>query len=288
MSTALNRLRNSYTTSAFTRLPAAGVTELYELSAQFFSNKAALNALDPGDLYGLMEHHFYLALITKHDDEAGSLLRQLSDRFGASAPRVSVLRSLHAEATEGARAAAAVQTEQNASELGMSKRKVQALKSSGPAAYIGGLRKLLDIFPADAESWAELAQAYRDAGMYAQALYALDEVILLFPSAYNMHALAGEVGLEAAAAAPQAGRAALLETAVKHSLRAAELCDDYVRGWAGALVGATRAAELPHNARAATFRSLAAVAKKQLTRIAAAADVPAADRAAANALLAVY
>lgn len=51
---------------------------------------------------------------------------------------------------------------------------------------VSGLIALLDFCPVDAESWAELAEMYFSQGMYAQAIYSLEEVLVLAPNAWNV------------------------------------------------------------------------------------------------------
>lgn len=38
----------------------------------------------------------------------------------------------------------------------------------------------------DAEAWAELADIYFSQGLYAQAIYSLEEVLVLAPNAWNV------------------------------------------------------------------------------------------------------
>lgn len=51
---------------------------------------------------------------------------------------------------------------------------------------ITALTTLLDFTPTDAEGWAELADLYLTNGLYAQAIYALEEVLVLVPNAWNV------------------------------------------------------------------------------------------------------
>ena len=48
------------------------------------------------------------------------------------------------------------------------------------------LIKFLDSSPTDAEAWAELADLYVTQGMYQQAIFALEEVLLIAPNAWNV------------------------------------------------------------------------------------------------------
>ena len=54
---------------------------------------------------------------------------------------------------------------------------------------IVALNKFLDISPTDAEAWAELADLYVSQGMYQQGMFALEEVLLVTPNAWNVSIL---------------------------------------------------------------------------------------------------
>lgn len=51
---------------------------------------------------------------------------------------------------------------------------------------ITALNQFLDSSPTDAEAWAELADLYVSQGMYPQAVFALEEVLLITPYAWNV------------------------------------------------------------------------------------------------------
>jgi ER membrane protein complex subunit 2 len=51
---------------------------------------------------------------------------------------------------------------------------------------VTALNALLDFSPTDAEAWSELADIYSSQGLYAQAIYALEEVLVLMPNAWNV------------------------------------------------------------------------------------------------------
>jgi tetratricopeptide (TPR) repeat protein len=51
---------------------------------------------------------------------------------------------------------------------------------------VTGLVALLDMSPTDAEAWSELADVYLSQGLYPQAIYALEEVLVLIPNAWNV------------------------------------------------------------------------------------------------------
>lgn len=48
------------------------------------------------------------------------------------------------------------------------------------------LVQLLDFTPTDAEAWSELSDVYLSQGLYPQAIYAMEEVLVLAPNAWNV------------------------------------------------------------------------------------------------------
>lgn len=120
------------------------------------------------------------------------------------------------------------------------------------------LVQLLDFSPTDAEAWSELADLYLVQGMYQQALFAMEEVLVLAPNAWNVrflpriplvagalrpaltrlsqiHARLGEMQYMAATAlgAASGPYQKYMAEAVKRFARSIELCDDYLRGYYG-------------------------------------------------------
>lgn len=96
---------------------------------------------------------------------------------------------------------------------------------------ITALTSILDTNPTDSESWAELSDLYLNQGLYPQAIYALEEALIIFPNAWNMHARLGEILLMAATTG-DASQKHLAES-LKRFCRSIELCDDYLRGYYG-------------------------------------------------------
>ena len=57
---------------------------------------------------------------------------------------------------------------------------------SKPDEAISRLVQFLEAYSTDAEAWAELADLYFSQGMYQQAIYCLEEVLLIAPNAWNV------------------------------------------------------------------------------------------------------
>lgn len=51
---------------------------------------------------------------------------------------------------------------------------------------IVALNALLDFNATDPEAWAELADMHLSQGLYQQAIFALEEVLVLMPNAWNV------------------------------------------------------------------------------------------------------
>jgi tetratricopeptide (TPR) repeat protein len=104
------------------------------------------------------------------------------------------------------------------------KRRVALLRSQNKSAEaINQLTLLLDTFPNDIEGWAELADLYISQDMLSQASFCLEELLLLQPFSYYVHAQYAEICWLLKKEA----------TALKYWCRSVELCGDFLRGWFG-------------------------------------------------------
>jgi tetratricopeptide (TPR) repeat protein len=149
----------------------------------------------------------------------------------------------------------------------VSKRRIALFKTlKKTTEAITALNEFLDSSPTDAEAWAELADLYVSQGMYQQGVFALEEVLLVAPNAWNvsivvmhfarqmfwqlwlqMHARLGEV-LYMAASANEAAADKYLAESMRRFCRSIELCDDYLRGYYGLkLVGILTSRGLWHS-----------------------------------------
>jgi len=55
---------------------------------------------------------------------------------------------------------------------------------------ISALVDFLEGFPTDAEAWCELADLYQTQGMNEQAIFSLEEALLITPNSWNVSAIA--------------------------------------------------------------------------------------------------
>lgn len=51
---------------------------------------------------------------------------------------------------------------------------------------VTALNKFLEVSPTDAEAWSELADIYLSQGLFPQSIFALEEVLLIAPNAWNV------------------------------------------------------------------------------------------------------
>nr|POE82714.1 tpr repeat protein oca3 [Quercus suber] len=187
------------------------------------------------------ENIFLACLRTGDNRSARICLEELTDRFGKQNERVLALTGLYKEATAQTDAELAsvlswyedILREEPAT-FSLRKRRVALLKSMGRTAdAITALTTLLDASPTDAEAWAELSDLYLSQGLYEQALFCLEEVLIVTPNAWNMHARIGEVQYLAAQKAEGTERSKGLAESMRRFCRSVELCDDYLRGYYG-------------------------------------------------------
>jgi len=69
----------------------------------------------------------------------------------------------------------------------VSKRRIALFKTlKKTTEAITALIEFLDSSPTDAEAWAELADLYVSQGLYQQGIFALEEVLLIAPNAWNV------------------------------------------------------------------------------------------------------
>ncbi|KAH6672852.1 putative TPR repeat protein oca3 [Halenospora varia] len=189
-----------------------------------------------------------LSCLRTGDEQSAHLcLQRLTARFGSDNERLMAFRGLFQEATakddselKNVLEEYDVILAKDPSNMPVTKRRIALLKALRkiPEA-ITSLNALLDASPTDAEAWAELSELYLSQGMYPQAIFALEEVLLVTPNAWNIHARLGEV-LYVAASASEGGAERHLSESMRRFCRSIELCDDYLRGYYGLKITTTR------------------------------------------------
>jgi tetratricopeptide (TPR) repeat protein len=187
-------------------------------------------------------HNVFTACLQTGDNESAYLcLEELTERFGKENERVMALQGLYEEATakNDAELQAVLERyeeilKEDPTLFAIQKRRAALLRSMGKTSEaVVALTALLDASPIDAESWAELADVYLTQGLFEQAIFSLEEVLLCTPNAWNIHARLGEVLFLAGNKAEGAEQLKLLSEAMRRFCRSIELCDDYLRGYYG-------------------------------------------------------
>ncbi|KAM0435092.1 hypothetical protein ACHAPT_003181 [Fusarium lateritium] len=199
------------------------------------------SATETADLWTIYENLLLSCLRTGDDEAAHQCLERLVLRFGDGNERVMALKGMvkEAEATSNNDLQQVLKEyedilEEDGTNIPIAKRRVALLRSMGKTSEaISSLIWLLDFNPTDAEAWGELADLYLSQGLYSQAIYALEEVLVLVPNAWNMHARLGEVSLMAANETGDGFPQKFLANSVKRFCRSIELCEDYLRGYYG-------------------------------------------------------
>ncbi|OTA61121.1 tetratricopeptide [Hypoxylon sp. EC38] len=200
--------------------------------------QSLLSAPETPELWTTYENLLLSCLRTGDDESAHQCLERLVNRFGNDNERIMALKGLLKEADANDAVTLNVilkEYEQilqdNPTNIPILKRRVALLRSMGRISEsVSALILLLDISPTDAEAWGELADLYFSEGLYPQAIFALEEVLVLQPNAWNIHARLGEVLFIAAKSTDNAGQ---LAEALKRFSRSIELCDGYLRGYYG-------------------------------------------------------
>jgi ER membrane protein complex subunit 2 len=187
--------------------------------------------------------NIFLACLRTGDNQAAYLcLEELTDRFGKTNDRIVAMQGLYQEAmAKDSKELAEVMNSYNEivkedpTIFSIRKRRAALMRLNGKTSdAIQALANILDVSPTDAEAWAELADIYLTQGAFEQAIFCLEEVILITPNAWNMHAKLGEVlYLSASRIEGAADQLKQLSESMRRFCRSIELCDDYLRGYYG-------------------------------------------------------
>ncbi|KAJ4344478.1 Inositol phosphatase SIW14 [Didymosphaeria variabile] len=188
------------------------------------------------ETWAIHENLLLAALRTGDDASARQILDRLTTRFGADNERMIALKGLYEEAlAKDDKELEKIFNDyekvlkEDPTNMSVRKRRVAVLKSLGRTAdAITALTVLVENSPTDAEAWAELSELYASTGALGQAIFCLEEVLLIMPNAWSAHAqvatlhyLSGSTSIPA------------LTLALRHFARSVELNDSYLRGYYG-------------------------------------------------------
>ncbi|KAI5815835.1 hypothetical protein BZA77DRAFT_314408 [Pyronema omphalodes] len=194
---------------------------------------------DTQEVWFLYEQLLLNSLRCEDDSSAKLCLQRLGDRFGVKTSRVRALTGLYDEATASSKPVLEdilkrynKLLSEDPTNTPIEKRRITLLQSLGrPDEAITALTKLVAHSPTDAEAWSHLAEMYKEQGLYSQSVFCLEEVLLIHPNAYNIHARLGELAyIQALTGGSEAEGCA---DAVRYFCRSVELCEWYLRGWYG-------------------------------------------------------
>jgi ER membrane protein complex subunit 2 len=199
---------------------------------------------DTPENWSTFENLFLSCLRTGDDESAHGLLNHLRTRFGATNERVTAFQAMYDEARvkdeQGLIAvlkAMGDALEADPTNLMLQKRRIALLRSMGRVdEATKQLVDLLQVSPIDAEAWAELADMYLVQAQYDQSIYCLEEVLLIVPNAWNVHAKLGEVIYLSGLATLKDNQREMAKAeaeALRRFCRSIELCNNYLRGYYG-------------------------------------------------------
>ncbi|KAL9092507.1 MAG: hypothetical protein Q9159_000854 [Coniocarpon cinnabarinum] len=201
-----------------------------------------LVANDGPEKWAIHENLFYSCLRAGDDKSAFACLERLKARFGEDNERVMGLVGLYHEAMvpdkkglDAMLKSYEQAMEEKPTNMIIRKRHAALLKSMGHAdGAISALVDFLEVNPVDAEAWMELCELYFSQALYSQAIYCLEEALIIMPNAWNIHARLGEiVYISTAASTNESALMKGFARALKCFCRSVELCEDYLRGYYG-------------------------------------------------------
>lgn len=249
--------------------------------------QSLFSASETPELWTIYENLLLSCLRTGDEEAAHQCLGRLINRFGDENERVMALVGLLKEADAQDNATLEVVLKEynaildrNPTNIPIVKRRVALLRSLGRVSdAVAALLSLLDFSPTDSEAWSELSDMYFSQGLYPQAIFALEEVLVLQPNAWNIHARLGELLLMAAKSSQPTDASRQLAEAIKRFCRSVELCDDYLRGFYGLKLATRKLLQEPPKAakqsndddlplpNAATLQRLDELATEKLAEI---------------------
>lgn len=140
------------------------------------------------------ENLLLAALRTGDDAAARQILDRLITRFGATNERLIALQGVYEEAlAKDDKELEKIFNDyekvlkDDPTNISVRKRRVAVLKSLGRTSdAITALTTLVENSPTDVEAWAELSELYASVGSWGQAIFCLEEVLLVMPNAWSV------------------------------------------------------------------------------------------------------
>ncbi|KAF2456633.1 hypothetical protein BDY21DRAFT_345670 [Lineolata rhizophorae] len=233
-------------------LPPAAALRLSQEAPRVLGNSSSKSLPYPFSLLYAAEspetwiryENLLLACLRTGDDRSARLcLERLAERFGDPNQRVKALRGLYQEAVapdnnalEAILKSYEKEIKDDPANMPIRKRRIALLKSMSKVPdAIAALVELLDVSPTDVEAWSELADLYLTQKLYPQAVFSMEEVLLITPNAWNAHARMGELLYISAISTTNndGGTTRILSESIKRFCRSIELCENYLRGYYG-------------------------------------------------------
>lgn len=216
-----------------------------------------VSAIEEPSEWAELEQVFLACLRTGDDESAHLCLERLTTRFGAANHRIMGLRGLYQEAEakteEDLRRILQGYNQiikEDPMNIPIHKRRTALIRSVGmPGDALECLVQFLASFPSDTEAWCELSDLYQQQGLNQQAIFCMEEALLLAPNAWNLHARLGELNYLASQSAQEgvAANEMYLTEAVHRFARSVELCQDYLRGYYGLKLATDKLSSLPQS-----------------------------------------
>lgn len=216
---------------------------------------SVVSAIEEPSEWAELEQVYYACLRSGDDESAHLCLERLTQRFGADNHRIMALRGLYQEALakdeEDLRRVLQGYNQivkEDPMNIPIHKRRTALIRMfDRPVDAIECLVQFLSSFPSDTEAWCELADLYQSQGLSSQAIYCMEEALLLTPNAWNLHAQLGELNYLASQSSQEGVGAyeKYLTEAVRRFARSVELCEDYLRGYYGLKLATDKLSLIP-------------------------------------------
>ncbi|KAJ4546056.1 Inositol phosphatase SIW14 [Exophiala dermatitidis] len=228
------------------------------------------SSADSTELWRDVEQLLYACLRTGDDESAFLCVERLNDRFGPNNERVMAMRGLYQEAVATDEAALRKILEdytkvlqENPMNVPIHKRRIALVKSLGRIQdAINHMVQFVDSFPTDIEAWCELSDLYESQGCIQQAIFSLEEAIIITPNAWNLHARLATSTTDNGEVQKR------LTQAIRRFSRSIELCDDYLRGFYGLKLATERLLEASSSAKANAEVAITPEKLQKLSRLA--------------------